>query len=184
MESVRAQNKDINADSQTLSISRFQLPSTAPPPPLPTPPQATKGHLPASSVPGVGHLQILPTLGLFLSFWHARPFLSEYNYTEDITGKKADWLICQGQGVVKACSQFYACISSLLIKPELHSETQELLTWINVVWLVNQISVDIIWRTSFHIYNIFTTYNCQQLGLELTDALLTGVALHSYFSYN
>ena len=24
--------------------------------------------------------------------------------------------------VVKACSQFYACISSLLIKPELHSE--------------------------------------------------------------
>ena len=30
--------------------------------------------------------------------------------------------------VVKACSQFYACISSLLIKPELHSETRELLT--------------------------------------------------------
>ena len=26
-------------------------------------------------------------------------FLSEYNYTEDITGKKVDWLICQGQGV-------------------------------------------------------------------------------------
>ena len=24
--------------------------------------------------------------------------------------------------VVKACSRFYACISSLLIKPELHSE--------------------------------------------------------------
>ena len=101
----------------------------------------------------------LPTPGLFLSFWHARPFLSEYHYTEDITGKKADWLICQGQGVVKACSRFYACISSLPIKPKLHSETRELLTWIKVVWLVNQISVDIIWRTSFHIYNIFTTYN-------------------------
>ena len=63
----------------------------------------------------------LPTPGLFLSFWHAHPFLSEYNYTEDITGKKAHWLICQGQGVVKACSWFYACISSLLIKPELQS---------------------------------------------------------------
>ena len=25
--------------------------------------------------------------------------LSEYNYTEDITRKKADWLICEGQGV-------------------------------------------------------------------------------------
>ena len=27
----------------------------------------------------------------------ARGFLSEYNYTEGFTGKKADWLICQGQ---------------------------------------------------------------------------------------
>ena len=66
--------------------------------------------------------------------------------------KKADWLICQGQVVVKACSRFYACISSLLIKPELHSETRELSTWINYFWLVNQISVDIIWRIPFHIH--------------------------------
>ena len=37
--------------------------------------------------------------------------------------KQADWLICQGdERVVKACSQFYACMSSLLIKPELRSE--------------------------------------------------------------
>ena len=98
------------------------------------PPRATVGHLPTFSVPGVGHLQILccpgaghlPTPGLFPSFWHARGFLSEYNYTEDIGGRKADKLICQRQEVVKACSQFYARISSLLIKPELHSETQEL----------------------------------------------------------
>ena len=26
-----------------------------------------------------------------------RGFLSEYNYTEGFTGKKTDWLICQGQ---------------------------------------------------------------------------------------
>ena len=31
------------------------------------------------------------------AFKHARGFLSEYNYTEGFTGKKADWLICQGQ---------------------------------------------------------------------------------------
>ena len=99
--------------------------------------------------PGTGHLQ---TPGLFPSFWHASGFPSEYNYAEDITGKKGYKLICQGQGVVKACSRFYACISSLLIKQEIHSETRELSTWINVFWLVNQISVDIIWRTSFHIY--------------------------------
>ena len=59
--------------------------------------------------------------------------------------------------VVKACSRFYACISSLLIKPELHSETRKLSTWFNIFWLVNQISADIIWRTSFHIYK--TIYN-------------------------
>ena len=48
-------------------------------------------------------------------------FLSEYNYTEDFTGKETG-LICQGQRVVKACSWFYACISSLLIKhAELHT---------------------------------------------------------------
>ena len=43
-----------------------------------------------------------------------------------LLGKKADWLICQEQEklkrFVKACSWFYACISSLLIEPELHSE--------------------------------------------------------------
>ena len=37
--------------------------------------------------------------------------------------KQADWLMCQGEGkIVKACSRFDACISSLLIKPELHSK--------------------------------------------------------------
>ena len=39
----------------------------------------------------------LPTPGRLASFWHARSFLSEYNYTEGFTGKKADWLTCQGQ---------------------------------------------------------------------------------------
>ena len=60
----------------------------------PPPPQATAGHLPALSVPGVGHLQILrcpgaghlPTPGPTPNVWHARGFLSEYNYTEDFTG--------------------------------------------------------------------------------------------------
>ena len=80
--------------------------SCAPPPHHPPPPPgATAGHLPALSVLGVGHLQILhcpetghlPTPGSFPSFSQARSFLSEYNYTQGFTGKKADWLICQGQ---------------------------------------------------------------------------------------
>ena len=41
--------------------------------------------------------------------------------------------------VVKACSRFYACISSLLIKPKLHSEIEELSMWINVFWLLKLI---------------------------------------------
>ena len=58
------------------------------------------------------------------------------------------------QRVVKACSRFYmyVCISSLLIKPENHVAKLELSRWLNVFLLLNQISVDIIWRTSFHIY--------------------------------
>ena len=76
-------------------ISQFHL--------RPAPPRATAGHLPALSVPGVGQLQILhcpeaghlPTPGPFPSFWHACSFLSEYNYTEGFTGKKADWHISQ-----------------------------------------------------------------------------------------
>ena len=43
--------------------------------------------------------------------------------------------------VVKACSQFYARISSLLIKAE---PNPELSIRINVFWLLNQIYVDII----------------------------------------
>ena len=54
--------------------------------PSPPPPRATVGHLPALSVPGVGHL---PTPGPFLSFWHAHGFLSENNYTEDFIGKES-----------------------------------------------------------------------------------------------
>ena len=106
-----------NPKAQRCLLVMHQSIPAAPSPPFP-PPRATAGHLPTLSVAGVGHLQILCCLGPFPSFRHTRGFLSEYNYTED-------WLICQGQQtskrVVKACSWFYACISSLLIKPELHT---------------------------------------------------------------
>ena len=54
--------------------------------------------------------------------------------------KEADWLIVKDgkklKRFVKACSPFYACISSLLIKPELDSETRELSTWIYVFMVI------------------------------------------------
>ena len=71
--------------------------------------------------------------------------------------KQADWLIFQGREkflkrFVKAFSWFYACISSLLIKPELHSEIGSYRRESKSFGLLNQISLDVIWRTSFHIY--------------------------------
>ena len=63
------------------------------------------------------------------SFRHARArgLLSKYNFTEDLLEKQADWLIFQErEKIEELCKgiffRFYACISSLLIKPELHSE--------------------------------------------------------------
>ena len=46
----------------------------------------------------------------------------------------------------------YACISSLLIKPELHSEIGSYRRESKSFGLLNQISLDVISRTSFHIY--------------------------------
>ena len=134
----------------------------SPPPPSPW---ATVGHFPALSVPGVGHLQILrcpgaghlPTPGPTPNFWHARGFLSEYNYIEDFTGKTSRLAHLSRTGKkfkrsVKVCSRFYAWISSLLIKPELHSEIVRYRRESTCFWLLNQISVDIIWKISFHAY--------------------------------
>ena len=110
----------------------------APPSPAPSPPpqpRANAWHLPAPSVPGVGHLQILccPGAGICQPRVVSQAFdtyvVSYQNITTQrfLLEKQAYWLICQGQKkklkiVGKACSRFYARISSLLIKPELHNE--------------------------------------------------------------
>ena len=98
---AQARNTSIGEHRRCCVMHQSIPPAPSPPPS----PRATAGHLATLSVLGVGHLQILHcpgaghllTPGPFASFWHARGFLSEYNYTEGFTGKKADWLICQGQ---------------------------------------------------------------------------------------
>ena len=156
----------LNCLSKALSFLQIMhqsipaVPSTPSPPPAP----ATTVHLPTLSVSTVGHLQILcsrgaghlPTPGPFLSFWHARGFLSWYNYTEDFTGKtsrlahlsrtRKNWRGLK-RHVLDFMHAFLHCLSSQNYIAKL-----ELSMWINVFWLLNQISVDIIWRTSFHIY--------------------------------
>ena len=118
----------------TFKLMHQSLPAAPSPPPPPTP-RATAGHLPALSVPGVGHLQILRCTGaelltrtrFLIRIWLHRGFY--------LKNKQIGSFVNDGKKLkrfVKTCSRFYACISSLLIQPELHSETWELSTWINV----------------------------------------------------
>ena len=124
-----------NSDQLLLMLFSYaSVNSTCAQPPAPCP-RATAGHLPAMSVPGVGHLQILhcPGPGICQPRGHSQAFdthaVSYQNttYTESFTGKKKQIGSSvkdrnKLKRVVKACSRFYACISSSLIKPELHSE--------------------------------------------------------------
>ena len=140
---------------QLVSFMHQSIPAAPSSPPLT---RATAGHLPAFSVPGVGHLQILrcpvagllPNPGLFRSFWNARGFLSEYYYTEDITGKKADWLICQGRGCKGMfsilCMHFFIAFQASRI-----TERNSGAINVNQRFLVSESNL-CIWRTSFHIY--------------------------------
>ena len=88
--------------------------------------------------------------------------------------KQADWLICQAEGkIVKACSRFDACISSLLIKPELHSKIGSYWRKSTFFSLLNQTSLDIIWRTFFHTYKtIFITDKFNSALLILMSIIL------------
>ena len=79
---------------------------------------------PTPPPPGLLRTGHLPTPGPFPSF-HTHAASSQNKTTQQVLmkKKKADWLTClQLKRVVKACSRFYTCISSLLIKPELHRE--------------------------------------------------------------
>ena len=97
-------------------------------------PRATAGHLHALSVPGWGICKFCTAQGSGIRQprGHSRGFDAHAVSYQNITTQKV--LLEKKQigssikdrnklkRVVKACSRFYACISSLLIKPELHSE--------------------------------------------------------------
>ena len=128
-----------------LCISQLQL-RPAPPP------RAIAGHLQILRCPGTGHL---PTPGLFPSFWHARSLLPEYNYIEDITGKKSRLAHLSRTDLMHA---FLRCLSRQNCIAKLESYRRE--STFFGYWI--KISVDIIWRTSFHIYNLFITITLQR----------------------
>ena len=86
---LRHESWSKSCERRSCGLVDFVMHQSIPPAPNPPPPGATAGHLPALSFPAVGNLQILhcpgaghlPTPGQFPSFWRARGFLSEYNYT-------------------------------------------------------------------------------------------------------
>ena len=109
--------------------------SIPPAPSSPPRPRATVGHLHALSVQGVWGICKFCTArwpGIHQPPGHSRGFDTHAVSYQNITTQKV--LLEKKQigssikdrnklkRVVKACSRFYACVSSLLIKPELHSE--------------------------------------------------------------
>ena len=114
----------------TLCISQFQL---RPAPPLPSP-GLLRGICPPCQSRGWGICKFCADRGpgICQPRGHSWAFDTHAVSYQKITtqkillGKKADWHICQGQEklkrFVKAYFWFYACISSSLIEPELHSE--------------------------------------------------------------
>ena len=117
-----------------LQIMHQSIPAVPSPPPPPHPPRLLRCICPPCQSRGWGICKFCAPggPGICQPRGHSWAFDTHAVSYQKITtqrillGKKADWLICQGQEklkrFVKACSWFYACISSLLIKPELHSE--------------------------------------------------------------
>ena len=97
-----------------------------PPAPSPPSPGLLRGICPPCQSLGWGICKFCAARGpgICQPRSHSRAFDTHVVSYQNVTsqriwvGKKTDWHL----GHVKACSWFYACISSLLIKPELHSE--------------------------------------------------------------
>ena len=134
------------------------IPAAPSPPPPPPPPRAT------CQSRGWGICKFCAARGpdICQSRGHSQAFDTHAVSSKNIAtqrillGKKADWLICQGQEkfkrIVKACSWFYACISSLLIKPELHSEFGSYRRESTFFGYWIKFPLILVWKTSFHIW--------------------------------
>ena len=117
-----------------LQIMHQSIPAVPSPPPPPHPPRLLRCICPPCQSRGWGICKFCAPggPGICQPRGHSWAFDTHAVSYQKITtqrillGKKADWLVCQGQEklkrFVKACSWFYACISSLLSEPELHSK--------------------------------------------------------------
>ena len=129
----------ISISTVILKLMYQTIPAAPSPPPTPPPsPGLLQGICPLCQSRGWGICKSCAARGpgICQSRGQPRAFdthaVSYHNKTTQtiLLEKQAVGLICQGREkrFVKACSRFYACTSSWLIKPELHSETWKLLT--------------------------------------------------------
>ena len=91
--------------------------------------------------------------------------------------KQADWLICQGRGKIEEvckgmfsilCMHFFIAYASQNYIAELGSYRRES----TFFWLLNQVSLDIIRRTSFHIYKTIHSSKLYSALLILMSIIL------------
>ena len=142
----------------------------AAPSPFP-PPRATAGHLPALSFPGWSICKFCAArwAGICQPQGHSWSFdthaVSYQNITTQriLLGKKADWLICQDrkklETAVKACSWFYACISSLLVTARIHREIGSYRRESTFFGYSIKFLLTLFEKHPFIFIKVFTTYN-------------------------
>ena len=125
-------------------------PAPSTPPPPPPPPELLRGVFPPCQSRGWGICNFYTALGpgICQPRGHSQAFDTHAVSYKNITTQNLRRFYWKKRQIrssvkdrdklkrfVKACSRFYACIFSLLIKPELHGETWELSVWI-IVFLV------------------------------------------------
>ena len=110
--------------------------------------------LPGGQVPPRGHSRAFDTHAVSYQFIATKRIL---------LGKKADWLICQGQEKIEeGCKGMFLilCMHFFIgYQARISQRNWELLTWINIFWLLNQISVNVFGKHPFIFIKLFITYN-------------------------
>ena len=110
--------------------------------------------LPGGQVPPWGHSWAFDTHAVSYQFIATKRIL---------LGKKADWLICQGQEKIEeGCKGMFLilCMHFFIgYQARITQRNRGLLTWINVLWLLNQISFNVFGKHPFIFIKLFITYN-------------------------
>ena len=160
------------------------LRQSIPPAPNPPPslPRATAGHL-ALSVRGWGICRCSAARepGICQPPDHSPGFdthaVSYQNITKQKVLQEKSSLAHLSRIGINAEGCNFTCVYAFLhcLSSQNYIAKLELSMWINVFWLLNQISVDIIWGTSFHIYK--TIHNIRYSALLILMSIINFISI-------